>query len=378
MGSAGANHETASSLAGTLVCSSRRHEEMSARVQSDRAVRRPEEMSRQRNESGHEEFPFSYRVTPQDIQEQTTFIDKITDVPASLPKHRIPLNRVGITGLQATVNVQSLLDCESVVHLPCTLDMYVNLPGSQRGIHMSRIHEVLISAESATYRTVGDFTRALAENLGSSQEMNQAFVFLHGKVAKQCSAPATGKNSSYALELIDETSWAKNSGCRQRIGIQAYNMTSCPCTLAYSRFSTLLELLERYDLEEAHAILDSIITFSHSQRGHVRLLVDKTNDDLQYEHLFRVLKNSTHLVYTMLKRQDEHELASQAHLEPQFTEDVVRGVFAELQHTCAALLSPDSFVRIESHVFESIHSTDVHSVLEGEFSNLANSMARGD
>jgi GTP cyclohydrolase FolE2 len=54
--------------------------------------------------------------------------------------------------------------------------------------------------------------------------------------------------------------------------------------------------------------------------------VENNELNISYQSLYKILDESVHLIYDLLKRPDEHELVVRALSKPQFTEDVIRDV----------------------------------------------------
>jgi len=312
----------------------------------------------------------SRRLTPNDIDGASHFLQEISDVPSLPALHTLAVNRVGIAGRAIILQLNNLLDQRSPATLYCTVDAYVDLPGSSRGIHISRIQEVISQLVKATYPSVEIFASSLAEEVGNSQTAQKAYVHLNGTAIHEKATPMTQLPSSRKVHLLVDTEWDRTDGVRQHIGVQAYNVTACPCTLAYSRYAKAIELAKMYSLEIANELIDNLITYSHSQRGLVTLLVEQTGNNITMENLLTVLEGSTELALDVLKRPDEHKLTERVYARAQFTEDVIRDTFVELAKDYFSVLRPDTNIRIESRVFESIHTSDVHSVLEGEFKEL--------
>jgi MptA/FolE2 family GTP cyclohydrolase len=159
-------------------------------------------------------------------------------------------------------------------------------------------------------------------------------------------------------------------GIKIEKGIQAYNMTACPCTKTFTKFSVVPELM-KLDLnkEKIQKIIDITHPGSHTQRGLVTVLVDKNSETITFSSLYEILDKSCHLVYELLKRPDEHNLVVSALGRPQFTEDVVRDVAYQILNTYKGI-SDKTRVSIESLLFDSIHIHDVYTKISKTFGEI--------
>ncbi len=77
-------------------------------------------------------------------------------------------------------------------------------------------------------------------------------------------------------------------------------------------------------------VLSTTLTGTHTQRGTIKLLIDNNNQKIIHFDLYNILNKSTHLIFDLLKRPDEHDLVVRALSKPQFTEDVSRDVVGAL------------------------------------------------
>jgi GTP cyclohydrolase IV len=159
-----------------------------------------------------------------------------------------------------------------------------------------------------------------------------------------------------------------------RVGLRASVMTACPCTQAFSWYSTVLSLADRFGVDVANEVGKHILGHTHSQRGHLEVEIECDHAD-GLEWIYSAMAAGAHLTHDLLKRSDEHELVERAHQRPQFTEDVVRAVTARLLRASAPMLRSDSEIRVSCRNVESIHSHDVHSAVRGTVADLEAAIA---
>jgi MptA/FolE2 family GTP cyclohydrolase len=306
--------------------------------------------------------PVNYKLQDEDLavkEDFKSFLDHLTDVPASIPFHNISIDEAGIFNQQVSVNIKDILHGEKVLPVLCDLSMVIKLD-ENRGIHMSRIEEALFETIKDDFESLDDFGEALSIKIRERQDCEYSIVKIKGTYFHSRKTRITNKDTHDKLYLLVSVF---NDGGRIKIqkGIQAYNMTACPCTKTFTKFSVIPELLNLgLDKDKIQKIIDITHPGSHTQRGLVTILIDKSSKEVTFRSLYEILDISCHLVYELLKRPDEHNLVVSALGKPQFTEDVVRDV---AYHAIGVFKSvPDeTAINIESLLFDSIHIHDVYT-----------------
>lgn len=313
--------------------------------------------------------PLSYAVTDDDLADFESFMDWVTDIPSSQPRHPLYINKAGITDREIFINIDDFLNDGRVIPVICSIDAYVDLSAKNRGIHMSRIEEAINKFSKDSFPSLEEYASSLVKEVAARQEAEKAYIFLKGMAIIDRPTLRSGKVSSDRFHLINESRWERSLGLTQRIGFQAFNIAACPCTRAYSKYCKVRELSRIFSLEDVNKILNHVLTFTHSQRGLVTILTDKTGS-ISTRDLYDTLSRSTHLVFDLLKRPDEHELVRRAHENAQFTEDVARDACVEFLNSHGEKLPKDTYLRIESKLLESIHIHSVHTMIEGTVGEL--------
>ena len=275
------------------------------------------------------------------------------DIPLEPPCHAIPLDQVGICGKTAWILLpQGRMGFE--------LQVMTNLPAEYRGIHMSRIEEVIAELYPQRFSAVMDYGISLAEKIISVQEGNRCIVKLSGLLPHLTRSPVSEKISVDSVKIYTEVSAEKDAELTDyfmRLGIEADHITACPCTQEYVM-----------NLAEENGARLPLLT--HSQRSRTMLAVEDTQLTLTVDELYTCLENALHLVQDLLKRPDEAETVLNAHANPSFAEDTVREVAACCYKMFNKRVSEKAGMIIESRSLESIHIHDVICRLETTFSHL--------
>jgi len=276
------------------------------------------------------------------------------DVPGQRLAFPVPLSGVGIANKTVWVDLPQ-------GRLAFTARLEVDLPGHIRGIHMSRMEEVISLLHGRQFVD----PRAYAEELGRlmilRQEATAGSVQLSGKVPVLRATRVSGRVSVDAAELlarVDLRRAGEQVTTRTTLGAGLHHITACPCTQAYN--SVLFE----------HAAEPCPLP-THSQRSSTRLEIGPLADQLCLDDLLACLEAALHVTSDLLKRSDEADLVLIAHRYPQFAEDAVRGTAREVLSRFGRILPQATGLVIESTSLESIHIHDVVCRLATTLGQLA-------
>lgn len=267
-------------------------------------------------------------MTPNQPAKQAEILP-IADVQASADTRHIPINQVGIKDIRHPIRVRDRSGGEQ--HTVATFAMYVDLPHSFKGTHMSRFVEILNHYErEITVESFKDMLTKMTERLGSrSGHIEMRFPYFISK-----KAPVSGVESllDYDVTFIGERKAGQNC-LRIRIVVPVTSL--CPCSKEISAYG------------------------AHNQRSHVTVSC-KTRGFIWLEELIDVVeREASSELFGLLKRPDEKYVTERAYDNPKFVEDMVRDI--------AMKLNADERIRaytVESENFESIHNHSAYAMVE--------------
>ncbi|MEZ6242357.1 MAG: GTP cyclohydrolase FolE2 [Phycisphaerales bacterium] len=243
------------------------------------------------------------------------------DVQASRDERNIAIDRVGVKDVVYPMVLRTPEggDRPTIAHI----NMYVALPHTQKGTHMSRFLEVLNEhrCSAITPEQIPEIARAIKERLEAQEAHFEAsFTYFIEK-----HAPVTG-----AAGLMDyDVTFECTANCKEDfvLGVSAPATSLCPCSKEISEYG------------------------AHNQRCRIEAKV-RFEGTLWIEDLVAHLEAAaSHPVYAVLKRPDEKFVTEKAYENPKFVEDIVRDL--------AIALDDDdriTWYQINSENFESIHS----------------------
>ena len=313
--------------------------------------------------------PVNYKITWKEVDNYDSFLDKLTDVPASIPLRNIDISEAGITNQEIILRIKWLDWEEAAMYTEVSL--HVSLEW-HRGIHMSRCEEVLFEAKDILFDNLNEAGLFIAKKLKDKQESKTAFVNLKAHYFHPHITKRSGKTSFDKMFFTSKVIYSDES---QNImsWIEVFNITACPCTKTYTKFSVVPELTKMgLDVDDINKILNLTLSWSHTQRWVTIVRLENNKAEITYQSLYKILDESVHLIYDLLKRPDEHELVVRALSKPQFTEDVIRDVAYNIIVWLQDQLDNESSIYIESLLNDSIHIHDVHTKLSCKVKDIKN------
>jgi GTP cyclohydrolase I len=253
----------------------------------------------------------------------------LDDVQGSPDRRQMAINKVGIKSIRHPVKV---LDRSGLVqHTIANFNMFVELPHSFKGTHMSRFVDILNGHEREI--SVKSFPAMLAEMVerleAESGHIEMSFPYFVNKTA-----PVSGVQSlmDYDVTFIGEITAGRVTS-KVRVLVPVTSL--CPCSKSISERG------------------------AHNQRSHVTVTAE-LNEHMWLEEIIALVETEASCeLYGLLKRPDEKYVTEHAYDNPKFVEDMVRDVALSL----FVEKRIDAFV-VESENFESIHNHSAYALIE--------------
>lgn len=252
--------------------------------------------------------------------------DAMPDVQSSADDRRVAIDKVGVKDVTYPMRLRTRDGSEQ--NTVAKINMYVALPHTQKGTHMSRFLEVLNKhhAEPVTPDEIPEITRAIQERLEAEEAHFEAsFTYFIKK-----KAPVSGMASLMDCEVTFECT--SNGEADFILGVAAWATSLCPCSKEISEYG------------------------AHNQRCRIEAKV-RTNSLMWIEDLHELLEQAASTqVFATLKRPDEKWVTERAYENPKFVEDIVRDLAVTLEDD-----ERIDWYRINSENFESIHSHNAYA-----------------
>lgn len=251
------------------------------------------------------------------------------DVQALRDSRQVAINRVGVKDVVYPMRLATPGGGEQTS--TATISMYVALPETQKGTHMSRFLEVLNDhhCQPVTPDQIPRIARDIRERLNAKEAHFEAsFTYFIEK-----HAPVTGQPGLMNYEVTFECTATEDPETTDFLITVAAPATSlCPCSKEISEYG------------------------AHNQRCRIEAKV-RTTSSMWIEEIVELLEGAaSHPVYAVLKRPDEKFVTEAAYDNPKFVEDIIRDLAMALDGT-----DQISWYSISSENFESIHSHNAYA-----------------
>src|SRR5450631_744682 len=322
-------------------------------------------------------------LEPTGIQKKLRAMHFFANRQEEAPDVRLSLNRVGVSSVKHIIRL-NIDGQERLFNGDFT--MVADLLPDKAGVHMSRFSELL---EAATLDVLArkdqparmeDLVERIAREIVGSQGALRADVRLRAEFGLERWTPVSGKRTEESYTLVG-IAHADARGTRRAVGVEAEGMTACPCAQLMVREHSLRELVNvGFSEADARRALDALPVATHNQRGRGTVLIGTTPEkqhDLRAEDLVEIVENSmSSETYDLLKRPDEFFIVNNAHHNPKFVEDVVRGILARALDVYADF--PDeTFISSTQINYESIHKHDAFAEAFGLFGEFRQELRDG-
>lgn len=296
-------------------------------------------------------------------------IPEFPDTQDKEPKTPISLTRVGVTGVKKLLKINRN-NKRPIVLLP-TFDAFVDLPSTQKGVHMSRnpeaISEIIDESVNQMEIHIEDICANLVKRLLEKHEYAvRAETEAKSEYIINKYSPVTHKKTQETTHIISRAIAKKdddgNISVRKMIGAQVIGMTVCPCAQESVEHESKERLLKFLDEETTEKVLKAVTFASHNQRGIGTIMLEVSeNQEVNVDDLINIIQNSmSSPVCEILKRPDENKIVTNAHNNPVFVEDCVRNMVLGLLEKYSDL--PDnSLVTIKQVNEESIHQHNAYA-----------------
>jgi GTP cyclohydrolase-4 len=270
----------------------------------------------------------------------------VIDIQNETPKTKFKLTRVGIRAVKKPVLVER---AGKITTLAATIDVFVDLPATRKGVHMSRsveaVNEILDKAIHKPVKGIENLCANIAKQLLEKHSYaNLAEVKMEADYFLDCKTPS-GMPTTESYTLLGRAIAERARKLRKSIGVRVIGMSSCPCAI-----ETIKEFSKKKLKPKSYPIL------THNQRNISTLIVEVPEEyDIEANDLIKIVESCVSSpTYELLKRKDEAKLVLKAYKNPKFVEDIVRDILSEVMKKYY-YLPDDVLLAVRSESEESIH-----------------------
>ena len=239
--------------------------------------------------------------------------------------------------------------------LTTTIDVFVDLPATQKGAHLSRnleiVNELVDKSVREPVASLEELTDTIARTLLKRHEYaSTSEVWAHADYFLERKSP-WGRRSIEPYRLVARSNARRSPASLERsIGVEVVGMTACPCAME----------MVREEIAKEHPQMgpwpEGLPAITHNQRNRTTLILQEPpGQDVEADDLIEIVESSMSApTFELLKRPDEGRLVEMAHRNPKFVEDVVREVLDKLMKRYPEMPDP-AWIRVKSEAEESIH-----------------------
>jgi len=246
------------------------------------------------------------------------------DIQAQFDNRNILIDKIGISDLELPIILSKNKNKQEFTS--ATLSLFVDLIATQRGVHMSRLVELLhyFSKHSLSQKSALEFLEIVQKQTNSEKVFfNAEFTYFVNK-----KSPVSKKNSfmNYKCNIF---SYANKRQKQLKYKVKVPVLSLCPCSLAISKIG------------------------AHNQRSEVELSIIPKNNEWFDDFIRLIEKSASNELFSILKRVDEKHVIDYAINNPCFAEDIVREISLGLKKK-----KYKTFL-IQCKNYESIHNHNV-------------------
>ena len=265
---------------------------------------------------------------------------------------KFKLTRVGVTGVKKLIHIKRP-NTDHVISLVVRMDLFVDLPASQKGSHMSRNLELVSEiTDENLKKPVTDletFCAHTAKKLLEKHEYaNRSEIKAEADYFLNRTYPS-GHSELEPYKLVAEARAKKSGEIRKLIGVKVIGMTACPCAME------VIRKIGKYN--------DSDVPPTHNQRNITTVMIEvpSNNSSVDANDLIEIAEQAfSSPTFSILKRAEEGKLVYNAHQNPKFVEDVVRDILRTILDKYKNL-PDDVLVIVRSESEESIHKHNAYA-----------------
>ncbi len=249
------------------------------------------------------------------------------DIQNQLDYRNIPIDKVGIKNLKYPITV---LDRKNrVQHTVALINMYVDLPHTYKGTHMSRFVEMLhLFRPEVSLKNISVILKEMKTHLNAeSSNIEVTFPYFIEKKSPVSQSPGL---MDYTCKFVGSSD---PNGVVDLVSEVVVPISSvCPCSMEISDIG------------------------AHNQRGEVRLRT-RFHRFIWIEDMIELVEGAASCdVYSVLKRADEKHVTEKAFSNPKFVEDIVRDIAKKLRND-----SNITWFSVSAENFESIHNHSAYA-----------------
>lgn len=185
------------------------------------------------------------------------------DIPRQSPRVPLALRRVGLKRGAIPVRIGNPFGGGGTVELLAKVETAFELGAARRGVHVSRIGDVLARCSGRKYKSLADYAATLAAGLSRSHDGAIARVSAEGTLTYE--ENVSGVKEKLSLEHLQLFAEARSDRASDASGLGFHHITACPCVQETFRHS--------FVAGRASKRKETVPLLTHTQRCTTRLTI---------------------------------------------------------------------------------------------------------
>lgn len=287
-----------------------------------------------------------------------------SDAQSDLNNNFEALQFVGMTAVQSAIQMQDLVLGKTLM-IPAEIEMGVDLKSGHRGIHMSRLYQVLMTQIAEAELDERLIQKILIESLKSQDEISlKSYLNISFQFPKTTTSLKSNIRGYRNYPIILKSFFSEKKQFSMEIVLKILYSSTCPQSLRLSKEY----IRDNYSSQEIYDLIQKNDSFwpatPHAQKSEMtlHLQVQKMSKNVIDEWIDLVENALQTPVQTAVKKADEMEFARLNGHSAMFCEDALRIVARKL----VVQESIHGF-RIETTHQESLHPHNAKSVIEHQY-----------
>lgn len=289
-----------------------------------------------------------------------------SDVQSELKPDLIRLDKVGMSDVQISLEIAGLL-------VPARLSVYVDLKAGNRGIHMSRLYEIILQNINRQNILSLQWIDVLKKLVESQKGLSRsAFLELDYQWPMPRSSLVSGLEGHRNYTIKSLFSFDQMRPFNQMIQQQDFEIlysSTCPQSTSLAKELTRNFFADRSDQEllDWMRLEKNFLATPHAQRSRMKVSLQSSFENiLDLKHWINVVELALKTpVQTAVKKSDEMEFARLNAENPLFCEDALRVVSKAINKQMIVDAQLIAY-KIVTHHEESLHAHNASGMIQSE------------
>jgi GTP cyclohydrolase FolE2 len=288
------------------------------------------------------------------------------DIPKQVPATPVVLQRIGIVREAIPVTIVDPFQAGALVQLFASVEAHLSIDAQRRGIHVSRLGDVLARLSARTFDSLEHYAQTLCERFCDEQGSEDADVRVTAVLSYLEDVEGVKQKQSIEHLSLGASARRHDDRTQTTASVGFRHITACPCvqqTFKHSAGGGRSGLFGELAAREMPLL-------THSQRCETVVTFGGDGESIALDALLDAIDGVVVRSQNTLPREAELAAVHRAHAKPQFLEDALRDLLRAL-YELLRHRRPDGTITIEATSMESIHDFDISGSIHYSVAEIA-------